>query len=87
MTIAADEQPVLLGVAGFQARAALTHRFAALPDAQTPVVQDGDSTLLWFGTPAERFLLVTTAEKAAELKEALAGEAQQRQSAVAGAGY
>lgn len=81
VTIAADEQPVLLGVAGFQARAALINRFAALPDAQTPVVQDGDSTLLWFGTPAERFLLVTTAEKAAELKAALAGEAQLNSSA------
>lgn len=76
VTIAADENAVLLGVAGFQARAALTNRFAALPDAQSPVVQDGDSTLLWFDTPAERFLLVTTAEKASELKQALAGEAQ-----------
>jgi folate-binding protein YgfZ len=76
VTIAADENAVLLGVAGFQARAALTNRFTALPDAQSPVVQDGDSTLLWFATPAERFLLVTTAEKASELKQALAGEAQ-----------
>jgi len=76
VTIAADENAVLLGVAGFQARAALTNRFAALPDAQSPVVQDGDSTLLWFDTPAERFLLVTTPEKASELKQALAGEAQ-----------
>ncbi|ARJ42520.1 tRNA-modifying protein YgfZ [Pantoea alhagi] len=76
VTIAADDSAVLLGVAGFQARAALTNRFAALPDAQTPVIQDGDSTLLWFGTPAERFLLVTTVEKASELKQALEGEAQ-----------
>lgn len=76
VTIAADDEAVLLGVAGFQARAALTNRFAALPDAQTPVVQDGDSTLLWFATPAERFLLVTTKEKAQELKQALEGEAQ-----------
>ncbi|MGD8205406.1 tRNA-modifying protein YgfZ [Pantoea sp. FN0305] len=76
VTIAADDNAVLLGVAGFQARAALTNRFAALPDAQTPVIQDGDSTLLWFSTPAERFLLVTTVEKASELKQALEGEAQ-----------
>ena len=76
VTIAADDNVVLLGVAGFQARAALTNRFAALPDAQTPVVQDGDSTLLWFATPAERFLLVTNVEKASELKQALVGEAQ-----------
>jgi len=76
VTIAADDDAVLLGVAGFQARAALTSLFATLPDATTPVVQQDDSTLLWFEQPAERFLLVTTAAQAAALKEKLAGEAQ-----------
>ncbi|MTD28280.1 tRNA-modifying protein YgfZ [Erwinia sorbitola] len=76
VTLAADDESVLLGVAGFQARAALTNLFSALPDAQTPVVQDGESTLLWFDLPAERFLLVTSAEKAQSLREALADCAQ-----------
>lgn len=76
VTIVADDEAVLLGVAGFQARAALAGVFSTLPDAETPVVQQGDSTLLWFAQPAERFLLVTTPEQANALKEKLAGEAQ-----------
>lgn len=71
-----DDEAVLLGVAGFQARSALKDQFTALPDAETPVVQDGDSTLLWFDLPAERFLLVTSAEKAESLRAALAESAQ-----------
>ncbi len=71
-----DDESVLLGVAGFQARAALTNLFSMLPDAQTQVVQDGESTLLWFDLPAERFLLVTSAEKAEALRVALADAAQ-----------
>jgi folate-binding protein YgfZ len=76
VTIVADDEAVLLGVAGFQARAALAGVFSTLPDAETPVVQQGESTLLWFDQPAERFLLVTTPEQANALKEKLAGEAQ-----------
>lgn len=76
VTLVADDEAVLLGVAGFQARAALAGVFSTLPDAETPVVQQGDSTLLWFAQPAERFLLVTTPEQANALKEKLAGEAQ-----------
>jgi folate-binding protein YgfZ len=76
VTFVADDDAVLLGVAGFQARAALADRFSALPDAATPVVQDGDRTLLWFDLPAERFLLVTSAAKAQELREKLADSAQ-----------
>jgi len=40
------------------------------------VVQQGDSTLLWFAQPAERFLLVTSPAQAETLKTSLAGEAQ-----------
>lgn len=76
VTIVADDEAVLLGIAGFQARAALAGVFSTLPDAETPVVQQGESTLLWFDQPAERFLLVTTPEQANALKEKLAGEAQ-----------
>lgn len=76
VTIAADDDAVLLGVAGFQARAALANVFATLPDATTPVVQQDDTTLLWFAEPAERFLLVTTPAQAEVLQQKLAGEAQ-----------
>lgn len=76
VTMVADDDAVLLGVAGFQARAALANLFATLPDAETPVVQQDESTLLWFEHPAERFLLVTTSEQANTLKDKLAGEAQ-----------
>lgn len=76
VTIEADEETVLLGVAGFQARAALAGFFDALPDAENPVVQQDDTTLLWFATPAERFLLVTSREKAQSIRQGLEGEAQ-----------
>ncbi|MCP1065916.1 tRNA-modifying protein YgfZ [Serratia symbiotica] len=67
VTIAADNHAVLLGVAGFQARAALASTFAILPDAKHLVVQEGDTTLLQFTEPAERFLLVTTTTVAEKL--------------------
>ncbi|WP_426766196.1 tRNA-modifying protein YgfZ [Erwinia aphidicola] len=76
VTLIPDDEAVLLGVAGFQARAALAGVFDALPDAGSPVIQQDDSTLLWFNLPAERFLLVTTAAKAQALQDKLAGEAQ-----------
>lgn len=76
VTLLPDDEAVLLGVAGFQARAALAGVFDALPDAGSPVMQQDDSTLLWFNLPAERFLLVTTPAKAQELQDKLAGEAQ-----------
>lgn len=76
VTLVADDESVLLGVAGFQARAALTDLFNVLPDAESPVVQDGESTLLWFDLPAERFLLVTSQAKAEEVREKLAESAQ-----------
>lgn len=76
VTFAAGDQAALLGVAGFQARAALAGVFDQLPTAQQPVVQAGDSTLLYFALPAERYLLVTTPEKAAALVEKLGGQVQ-----------
>jgi folate-binding protein YgfZ len=76
LTIAADNEAVLLGVAGFQARAALTGIFNSLPDAEHPVVQDGETTLLHFTLPAERFLLVTTAAIAEQLVARLHEQAE-----------
>ncbi|TCQ72487.1 hypothetical protein EC841_10531 [Raoultella ornithinolytica] len=76
VTIAANDELVLLGVAGFQARAALAPLFSELPNADKQVVTDGATSLLWFEHPAERFLLVTDAETAARVTEALRSDAQ-----------
>lgn len=76
VTIAADDELVLLGVAGFQARAALKNLFSELPDAEKQVTNDGATSLLWFEHPAERFLLVTDAATAERVTQALRGEAQ-----------
>lgn len=75
VSIAADDSRVLLGVAGFQARAALANVFATLPDNENHTVRDGDSTLLWLEYPAERFLLVVSEETAQRVTDALRGEA------------
>ncbi|AJJ25044.1 tRNA-modifying protein YgfZ [Yersinia enterocolitica] len=76
VVIAAQPDAVLLGVAGTQAKAVLAEVFAELPNADHPVVQQGDSTLLYFSLPAERFLLVTDTEQAQQLVEKLADRAQ-----------
>jgi folate-binding Fe-S cluster repair protein YgfZ len=76
VTFAPDDDVVLLGVAGFQARAALTNQFAELPNADKPLTTDGATSILWFEHPAERFLLVTDVATAERLTEALRGEAQ-----------
>lgn len=76
VTIAPDDEHVLLGVAGFQARAALNNLFSELPDAEKQVVSEDETSILWFEHPAERFLLVTDAATAERVTEALRGEAQ-----------
>lgn len=76
VTIAPDDEHVLLGVAGFQARAALKNLFSELPDAEKQVVSEGETSILWFEHPAERFVLVTDAATAERVTEALRGEAQ-----------
>ena len=75
VSIAPDDSRVLLGVAGFQARAALANLFTTLPDSENQAVREGDSTLLWLEHPAERFLLVVSEETAQRVTEALRGEA------------
>lgn len=76
VTIVPDDEHVLLGVAGFQARAALANLFTTLPDAEKQVVQEGATSILWFAHPAERFLLVTDVATAEMINEKLRGEAQ-----------
>ena len=76
VTIAPDDEHVLLGIAGFQARAALKNLFAELPDAEKQLVSEGATSILWFEHPAERFLLVTDEATAERVTDALRGEAQ-----------
>ena len=76
VVIAPNDDVVLLGVAGFQARAALANLFAALPNVEKPCLQEGETSLLWFAHPEERFLLVTDTATAERVTEALRGEAQ-----------
>lgn len=76
VTIAADNDAVLLGVAGLQARTALVSVFTILPDTKHQVVQEGDTTLLQFNEPAERFLLVTTSTVAKQLVTKLHDQAE-----------
>ncbi|HCT4966204.1 TPA: tRNA-modifying protein YgfZ [Citrobacter koseri] len=75
VAIAPDDERVLLGIAGFQARAALANIFSELPNSEKQVVSEGASTLLWFEHPAERFLLITDIATAESLTEKLRGEA------------
>ncbi|WP_261640937.1 tRNA-modifying protein YgfZ [Erwinia mallotivora] len=81
ISISADDDAILLGVAGLQARAALAGCFDQLPDAENPVVQQGETTLLWFALPAERFMVVTRQDIALTLQDALKGQAQLADSA------
>ncbi|MDU5728951.1 MAG: tRNA-modifying protein YgfZ [Citrobacter freundii] len=76
VAIAPDDERVLLGVAGFQARAALANLFSELPNSDKQVITEGASTVLWFEHPAERFLLIVDATTAETLVEKLRGEAE-----------
>ncbi|PIJ49072.1 tRNA-modifying protein YgfZ [Erwinia sp. OLTSP20] len=71
LTLSPAEDVVLLGVAGFGAKAALSQLFTTLPDAENQVVTEDDTTLLFFSQPEARFLLVLSAEKAGALQQAL----------------
>ncbi|MBS0849361.1 tRNA-modifying protein YgfZ [Citrobacter sp. JGM124] len=80
VTIVPDDESVLLGVAGQQARESLAPFFEQLPDEQTPVVQSGTTSVLWLNSPAERFLLVMAPTDAKALTEELTEKAQFRDS-------
>lgn len=81
VTLAAADECVLSGVAGFQARSALASLYPSLPDAETPVVHQGETSLLWFAQPAERFLLVTSSHQAQVIQNTLTEAAQLNNSA------
>ncbi len=76
ITFTADDDAVLLGVAGFQASAALKGIFATLPDATHQVVQQDETTLLYLPLPAARYLIITSPEKAEQLTAEIGEQAQ-----------
>jgi len=76
ITFTPDDDVVLLGVAGAEASSALSGLFTDLPNAEKQVVQQDESTLLYFSLPAERYLLITSPEKAAQITEELGDKAQ-----------
>ncbi|MCD1127055.1 tRNA-modifying protein YgfZ [Jinshanibacter sp. LJY008] len=75
VTIEKKSDAVLLGVAGSSARTMLSSFYAALPDASISVVQHGDTCILHFSQPTERFLIVTTQDEANSLYSYLLGKA------------
>lgn len=81
VTFSTNDESVLLAVAGTQARSVLAEHFEQLPDATTPVVQQGGVTLLWFAYPKERFLLISSLQQAEIMQQALTGRAQFNNSA------
>lgn len=76
LTISADNDAVILGVAGFKADAALAACFPLLPDANTPAVTHEDTTLLYLSQPEARYLLITSLSTAEMLTDKLRDSAQ-----------
>lgn len=69
ITLSQQHNTVLLGAAGQEVRDALSSRFSLLPDKEKPVIHLGQTTLLHFSLPFERFLIVTDGATAAELRK------------------
>ncbi len=69
VSINQDEQTLLSGICGQQARELLASIFGTLPDAEHSVVQHQQSTLLHFSLPEERFLLISSHEQVEILKD------------------
>ncbi|CUX95859.1 tRNA-modifying protein YgfZ [Candidatus Mikella endobia] len=62
ITINADDEVVLLGIAGFQVQMELEKIFKNLPNIFCPVIHYKYTTLLYFKLPTPRFLLITNKE-------------------------
>ncbi|VFP79981.1 tRNA-modifying protein YgfZ [Candidatus Erwinia haradaeae] len=71
-----DDEFTLLGVAGAQSRNALKKIFDLLPNAMSPVIQQENSTILWFPQPIERFILVVQKQNAPLIIENFKNKAQ-----------
>ncbi|MDR0806797.1 MAG: tRNA-modifying protein YgfZ [Enterobacteriaceae bacterium] len=75
VTIARQNEAILLGLAGDDARSMLSAFYPTLPDTKTPVVQQGKTAILHFASPTERFLIVTNQDEANVLYSNLLGKA------------
>ncbi|WP_038499484.1 tRNA-modifying protein YgfZ [Candidatus Palibaumannia cicadellinicola] len=76
VTITANDNVVLLGIAGFQAQETLNQFFARLPNILCPVIHYTDTTIIYFSQPKHRFLLITTHVVRNYLLHVLTGKAQ-----------
>ena len=74
LTISREQNQVLLGLAGHNARETLALIYQSLPNEQTPVVQHKHATLLYFPAPTERFLIIATANEAEAIFTQLLGK-------------
>lgn len=74
--IALDDERVLFGVVGFQARVALVNFFSELFSKEKQVVKEGAIILLWFEYSVERFLIVIDEVIVNMLIDKLRGEAE-----------
>ncbi|MCO7261484.1 tRNA-modifying protein YgfZ [Dickeya zeae] len=71
ITLTADDSVVVLGAAGDNIRSHLAALFDTLPDADNAVVHHPGATLVHLSQPAERFVLVLDAQRAAVVIDAL----------------
>lgn len=72
VSIEADDQSVIMGFAGNNAREHLAHYFSTLPSATCSKVTNEKGTLLYLPFPTERFIAIIDAETAQDLTEKLA---------------
>ncbi|WWO98946.1 MAG: tRNA-modifying protein YgfZ [Candidatus Dasytiphilus stammeri] len=59
VTISNCDNEILIGIAGFQARAALSKLLNPLPSKESPVINHKHMVLLWLKNPLERFLIIS----------------------------
>ncbi|MGP1958974.1 MAG: tRNA-modifying protein YgfZ [Arsenophonus sp. NC-CH8-MAG3] len=67
ITFSQQSNAVLLGIAGQGARNALNSHFSILPNREKPIIHLGQTILLHFSLPFERFLILTDSATATEL--------------------
>ncbi|VFP84405.1 tRNA-modifying protein YgfZ [Candidatus Erwinia haradaeae] len=76
VVLSVDNESILLGVAGANARNALSNCFDFLPNSTSPVIQNESHTLLWFSKPTERFILIVTPAHASVMIKIFKNHAQ-----------
>ncbi|MGB1261907.1 MAG: tRNA-modifying protein YgfZ [Cognaticolwellia sp.] len=69
--IAQDTENAYLAVAGHQATAKMASLFQQVPNADTPVVQHNNTTLIYVAGNVERYLIIDSAERLAEISTKL----------------